>query len=147
MEHGQGLMEMDNSQHTELIKTQNMKAIILSTILFVTFLSAKAQQDTAKKEYSIKYEVLTKKGEKVNIGFFDKDGKNAGVTASEQWTYSFITYDKNQNVNLFIQRVESGMKKVWVKVNIYVNDKLIKSVEEKFMGVGPTVQVNLQDIK
>lgn len=125
-----------------------MKAIILSVILCMTFLSVKAQQqDTTKKEYSIKYEVLTKKGEKVNIGFFDKDGKNAGTTASEQWTYSFTTKDKSQNINLFIQRVESGMKKVWVKVNIYVNDKLVKSVEEKFMGVGPTIQVNLQDIK
>lgn len=125
-----------------------MKRAILSLIFCVTLLSVKAQQqDTTKKEYSIKYEVLTKKGEKVNIGFFDKDGKNAGTTASEQWTYSFTTKDKNQNINLFIQRIESGMKKVWVKVNIYVNDKLLKSVEEKFMINGPTVQVNLNDIK
>ncbi len=124
-----------------------MKKSTVLVFLVFAFLFSNAQLDTTKREYLVKYEVLTKKGEKVNIGFFDKDGKNAGVTASEQWTYSFTTNDKNQNVNLFIQRVESGMKKVWVKVNIYVNGNLIKSVEDKFMGVGPTVQVNLNDIK
>jgi hypothetical protein len=80
--------------------------------------------------------------------FFDKDGKNAGTMAKEQWTYSFTTTDKNQIVQLATMRASSGVKKFWIKVNIYVNNKLIKSVEDKFFGaLGPNVQINLQDIK
>ena len=124
-----------------------MKIILIISFVILSGLSAIAQQDTGKKEYLVKYEVLTKKGVKVNIGFFDKDNKNAGMIVSEQWTYSFATKDKNQNVNLFVMRTQDGLKKVWVKVNIYVNDKLVKSIEDKFMDVGPTVQFNLNDLK
>lgn len=129
-----------------------MKRTILSLILCFTLLSVKAQQqDTAKKEYSIKYEVLTKKGEKIGIGYFDKNEVNAGGTASELWTYTFTTTNKNQNIQIFTVGGQSaggrGGAKIWTKVNIYVNGILIKSKEEKVLGLGPTVQVNLNDIK
>ena len=128
-----------------------MKSIILAFTFLIIQSSGKAQQDTAKKEYLVKYEVLTKKGEKISIGYFDKNEVNAGATASEQWTYSFTTSNKNQNIQIFTvggqeARSRKGAK-VWTKVNIYVNDKLVKSVEEKVLGPGPTVQVNLNDIK
>jgi ribosomal protein S24E len=124
-----------------------MKKIILSLFLVLGVFLSKAQKGTNEKEYLVKYEVFTKKGVKIQIGFFDKDAKNAGTMVSEEWAYSFTTTDKNQNVQLFVLRAESGYKKVWVKVNIYVNEKLAKSVEDKFLGLGPTVQVNLNDIK
>lgn len=128
-----------------------MKSIILSSILCVTFLSAKAQQDTAKKEYSIKYEVLTKKGEKILVNYFNDKGENAGTTASESWVYNFTTTNKSQNIQVSTVGGETARRmkaaKVWVKINIYVNGNLVKSAEEKVLGLGPTVQVNLQDIK
>lgn len=124
--------------------------IILGFILFLT-ISVNAQQDTTKKEYSIKYEVLTKKGEKILVNYFNEKGENAGATASESWVYNFATTNKNQNVQVSTVGGESGRRmksaKVWVKINIYVNGNLIKSTEEKVLGLGPTVQVNLHDIK
>lgn len=128
-----------------------MKKIILSLILCVTLLSVKAQQDTTKKEYSMKYEVLTKKGEKILVNYFDKNETNAGATASESWIYTFTTTNKNQNIQISTVGGETARKmkaaKVWVKINIYINGNLAKSVEEKVLGLGPTVQVNLNDIK
>jgi len=125
-----------------------MKKTILSTLFFFALLSLKAQQDTTKKDYLIKYEVLTNKGEQASVLFFDKDGKNAGTIANEQWTYSFTTTDKNQIVQLSTMRGSSGGKKFWLKANIYVNNKLIKSIEDKFLGtLGPNVQIILQDVK
>lgn len=128
-----------------------MKAFILLSLVSLLAVSSKAQQDTTKREYSIKYEVLTKKGEVIAVTYFDKNGNNAGATASELWTYSFSTSDKNQNIQVFTtggQAARSMRKaKVWTKVNIYVNGKLIKSEEGKVLGAGPTVQVNLSDIK
>lgn len=118
-------------------------------MFFFALLSLKAQQDTAKKEYLIKYEVLTKKGKPVLLNYFDKDEKNAGATAEESWTYTFSTANKNQNIQVSTVGGKGGYLsgKIWVKVSIYVNGNLIKSKEEKFAGLGPSVQVNLQDIK
>lgn len=128
-----------------------MKKIMLLFLLSFSLLSVQAQQDTNKKEYLIKYEVLTKKGEKILVNYFDKDEKNAGATASESWVYTFTTTNKNQNIQLSTVGGESGRKmkaaKVWVKINIYVDGNLAKSVEEKVLGLGPTVQMSLQDIK
>jgi len=124
---------------------------MLLFLLSFSLLSVQAQQDTNKKEYLIKYEVLTKKGEKILVNYFDKDEKNAGATASESWVYTFTTTNKNQNIQLSTVGGESGRKmkaaKVWVKINIYVDGNLAKSVEEKVLGLGPTVQMSLQDIK
>lgn len=121
--------------------------ILLSLGLLLTFSSK--SQDTTKKEYQIKYEVLTKKGKPVIINYFDKDGKNAGATADESWIYTFSTTDKNQNIQVFTVGAKGGYMsgKIWTKVSIYVNGSLIKSKEAKFAGLGPTVQVNLNDIK
>lgn len=128
-----------------------MKKAIFLFLLSFSLLSVKAQQDTNKKEYLIKYEVLTKKGEKILVNYFDKEEKNAGATASESWVYTFTTTNKNQNIQVSTVGGETARKmkaaKVWVKINIYVNGSLIKSVEEKVLGLGPTVQVSLQDIK
>lgn len=129
----------------------SMKAIILLSLLTLISISGTAQQDTTKKQYLIKYEVLTKKGEKILVNYFDSEGKNAGATASESWIYNFTTTNKNQNIQVSTvggqeARSRKGAK-VWVKVNIYVNGNLIKSTEEKVLGLGPTVQVNLSDIK
>lgn len=127
-----------------------MKKLLLSTILSGIFLSINAQQDTIRKEFLIKYEVLTKKGEVIAVTYFDKNGNNAGATASELWTYTFSTSDKNQNIQVFTtggQAARSMRKaKVWTKVNIYVNGKLIKSEEGKVLGAGPTVQIDLTKI-
>lgn len=128
-----------------------MKAIILSLVFCILFITSRAQQDTTKKEYQIKYEVLTKKGEKILVNYFDSDGKGAGATASELWVYNFTTTNKNQNIQVSTlggqeARSRKGAK-VWAKVNIYVNGSLIKSVEEKVFGLGQSVQVNLNDIK
>lgn len=144
-------MALGNSHLKELIKPITMKTIIISLILCITIQSVRAQQDTTKKEYLIKYEVLTKKGEKIGIGYFDKNEVNAGGTASELWSYTFTTINKNQNIQIFTvggqsSRTRKGAK-VWTKVNIYVNGNLIKSVEEKVEGLGSTVQVNLNDLK
>ncbi|TMI89430.1 MAG: hypothetical protein E6H08_16550 [Bacteroidetes bacterium] len=128
-----------------------MKKLILSLILSIALLSLKAQQDTIKKEYLIKYEVLTKKGEKILVNYFDKNETNAGATASESWFYTFTTTNKTQNIQVSTVGGKSANSnkgaKVWVKINIYVNGNLIKSAEEKVLGLGPTVQVSLQDIK
>ena len=128
-----------------------MKRIILFLVFSVALVSAEAQQDSTKKEYLIKYEVLTKKGEKILVNYFDSDGKNAGTTASESWVYSFTTTNKNQNIQVSTvggQEARSRKAaKVWTKINIYVNGNLIKSAEEKVLGLGPNVQVNLNDIK
>jgi len=128
-----------------------MKKAIFLFLLSFSLLSVKAQQDNNKKEYLIKYEVLTKKGEKILVNYFDKEEKNAGATASESWVYTFTTTNKNQNIQVSTVGGETARKmkaaKVWVKINIYVNGNLIKSVEEKVLGLGPTVQVSLQDIK
>ena len=128
-----------------------MKRTVLSLFLAFSFLFSKAQQETPKKEYQIKYEVLTKKNEKILVTYFDKDEKNAGATASESWVYNFTTTNKNQNIQVSTVGGETARRKngakVWVKINIYVNGNLIKSAEEKVLGLGPTVQVNLQDIK
>lgn len=128
-----------------------MKAIILLSLITLLTFSSNAQQDTTKKEYLIKYEVLTKKGEKIGIGYFDKNEVNAGGTASELWSYTFTTTNKNQNIQIFTVGGQDSKNrkgaKVWTKVNIYVNGNLIKSVEERVLGLGPTVQVNLNDIK
>lgn len=128
-----------------------MKKVIFLLLLSFPALYVNAQQDTTKKAYLIKYEVLTKKGDKIGIGYFDKNETNAGGTASELWTYTFTTTNKNQNIQIFTvggqeARSKKGAK-IWTKVNIYVNGSLIKSVEEKVLGLGPTVQVNLNDIK
>jgi hypothetical protein len=127
-----------------------MKKMFLAFSLVFTFLLSNAQ-DTTKKEYLIKYEVLTKPGQKILVSYFDRDEKNAGATASESWTYSFTTTNKNHNLQISTVGGESGRTKggakVWVKINIYVNDKLVKSKEEKVLGLGPTVQVNLNEIK
>jgi hypothetical protein len=127
-----------------------MKTIILSMIFCASFISLKAQ-DTTKKEYLIKYEVLTKQGEKIIVNYFDKDEKNAGATASESWAYSFTTTNKNQNLQISTVGGETAKKKngakVWVKINIYINGTLIKTKEEKVLGLGPTVQVNINEIK
>lgn len=124
--------------------------IMLSLELLFAF-SGKSQQDTTKKEYSIKYEVLTKKGEQILVNYFDSDGKNAGATASESWVYTFSTTNKNQNIQVSTVGGQTARRmknaKVWVKVSIYVDGSLIKSKEEKALGLGPTVQVSLQDIK
>lgn len=128
-----------------------MKKVFFLLLFSFPFLYVNAQQDTTKKEYLIKYEILTKKGEKIGIGYFDKNEVNAGGTASELWSYSFTTTNRNQNIQIFTvggqeARSRKGAK-IWTKVNIYVNGNLIKSVEEKVLGLGPTVQVNLNDIK
>lgn len=128
-----------------------MKTAILLTLASLLSVSTYSQTDTAKKEYLIKYEVLTKKGEKILVNYFDKDEKNAGATASESWIYTFSTTNKNQNLQISTVGGETARRKngakVWVKINIYVNGNLIKSAEEKVLGLGPTVQVSLQDIK
>ncbi len=128
-----------------------MKAFILLSLVSLLTVSSKAQQDTTKKEYLIKYEVLTKKGEKILVNYFDKNETNAGTTASESWVYTFTTTNKNQNIQVSTVGGQTAHKrngaKVWTKINIYVNGNLIKSVEEKVLGLGPTVQVNLQDIR
>jgi hypothetical protein len=143
---------MENSLYlVGQIKTYYMKKAIFLFLLSFSLLSVQAQQDTNKKEYLIKYEVLTKKGEKILVNYFDKDEKNAGATASESWTYSFTTTNKNQNLQVSTVGGEGARRmkaaKVWVKINIYVNGNLVKSAEEKILGLGPTVQVNLNDIK
>lgn len=126
-----------------------MKKIILLLAFSLSLASAQAQQDSTKKEYLIKYEVLTKKGKSVVVSYFDKDGKNAGATADESWILTFSTTDKNQNIQISTVGGKSGYVsgKIWTKINIYVNGILIKSKEEKFAGLGPTVQVSLTDIK
>ena len=128
-----------------------MKKPILSVLFVFALFSLSAQQDAAKKEYLIKYEVLTKKGEKILVNYFDRNETNAGATASEYWTYSFTTTNKTQNLQISTVGGESARTKkaakVWVKINIYVDGNLIKSAEEKVLGLGPTVQVNLQEIK
>jgi hypothetical protein len=125
-----------------------MKRTALLLSLCICILSAKAQQ---AKEYLIKYEVLTKQGEKILVRYFDKDEKNAGATASESWTYSFTTTNKNQILQISTVGGETAKRKngakVWVKINIYVNGTLIKSKEEKVLGLGPSVQVNINEIK
>lgn len=126
----------------------NMKmTILLSLALFFVFLGK--AQDTTKKEYLIKYEVLTKKGKPVLVNYFDKDGKNAGATAEESWILTFSTTDKNQNIQVSTVGAKGGYMsgKIWTQVNIYVNGSLIKSKEAKFSGLGPSVQVSLNDIK
>jgi hypothetical protein len=128
-----------------------MKSLILLGFISLLSFTSKAQQDTAKKEYLIKYEVLTKKGEKILVNYFDKNETNAGATAAESWVYTFSTTNKNQNIQVSTVGGESGRKmkaaKIWVRINIYVNGNLAKSVEEKVLGLGPSVQVNLNDIK
>lgn len=129
-----------------------MKRAILLLFIILSFLCLKAQQqDTTKIEYLVRYEVLTKKGEKILVNYFDKNETNAGATASESWVYSFTTVNKNQNIQVSTVGGQTARRKnsakVWVQVNIYVNGKLIKSAEEKVLGIGPTVQVNLNDIK
>ena len=128
-----------------------MKSIILLCIISLLSITSKAQQDTTKTEYSVKYEVLTKKGEKILVNYFNEKGDNAGATASELWVYNFTTTNKNQNIQVSTVGGESGRRmkvaKVWVKINIYVNGNLIKSKEEKVLGLGPTVQVNLNEVK
>lgn len=128
-----------------------MKAIGLVVILAAFSVVVNSQQDSTKREFIVKYEVLTKKGEKILVNYFNEKGENAGATASESWVYNFTTTNKNQNIQVSTvggesaRRMKSG--KVWVKINIYVNGDLIKSVEEKVSGLGPTLQVNLADIK
>jgi hypothetical protein len=126
-----------------------MKMTLLLSLGLLLAFSGKSQQDTTKKEYQIKYEVLTKKGKPVVINYFDKDGKNAGATAEESWTYIFSTTDKNQNIQVSTVGGKGGYMsgKIWTKVSIYVNGSLIKSKEAKFAGLGPTIQVTLSDIK
>ncbi|MBK8699791.1 MAG: hypothetical protein IPN29_09750 [Saprospiraceae bacterium] len=128
-----------------------MKPIILLFLVSLFSYSTYSQSGTAKKEYLIKYEVLTKKGEKILVNYFDKEEKNAGATASESWVYTFTTTNKNQNIQVSTVGGETARKmkaaKVWVKINIYVDGNLIKSAEDKVLGLGPTVQVSLQDIK
>lgn len=128
-----------------------MKRMALLFVLCMALLQGNAQQETSKNEYLIKYEVLTKPGEKIVVSYFDKDEKNAGTTASESWVYIFTTTNKNQNIQVStVGGASSGSKrgaKVWVKINIYVNGELKKSKEEKVLGLGPTVQINLNDIK
>lgn len=128
-----------------------MKRIALSVIFFCLLIAGKAQQDTVKKEYAVKYEVLTKKGEKILVNYFNEKGENAGATASESWVYNFTTTNKNQIIQVSTVGGETARRmksaKVWVKINIYVNGNLVKTTEEKVLGLGPTVQVNLQDIK
>jgi hypothetical protein len=128
-----------------------MKAIIFLSLISLLTFSSNAQQDTTKREYLIKYEVLTKKGEKILVNYFDKNETNAGATASESWVYSFTTTNKNQNIQISTVGGESERRmksaKVWVKINIYVNGNLVKSTEDKVLGLGPTIQVSLQDIK
>lgn len=126
-----------------------MKTIILSMIFCASFISLKAQ-DTSKKEYLVKYEVLTKQGENILVNFLDKDEKNAGATTSETWSYSFATTNKNQNLQITTVGGQTARKKngakVWVKVSIYVNGNLVKSKEEKVLGLGSSLQVNLNEI-
>lgn len=128
-----------------------MKPVILLFLVSLFSYSAYSQTGTDKKEYLIKYEVLTKKGEKILVNYFDKEEKNAGATASESWVYTFTTTNKNQNIQVSTVGGETARKmkaaKVWVKINIYVDGNLIKSAEDKVLGLGPTVQVSLQDIK
>lgn len=125
-----------------------MKAIIFLSVFLSLGITTVAQQDSTKKEYLIKYEVLTKKGVKILVNYFDKDEKNAGATASESWTYTFTTSNKNQNIQVSTVGGKSGFSgKVWTKINVYVNGTLIKSVEERFAQLGPTVQISLHDIK
>lgn len=128
-----------------------MKKAILFILFVFGLLVVKAQQDTTKKEYSVKYEVLTKKGEKILVNFFNEKGGNAGATASESWVYTFTTANKNQNIQVSTVGGQTAHRKngakVWVKINIYVNGNLAKSAEEKVLGLGPSVQVNLNEIK
>lgn len=134
-------------------KRHTMKKFFFIILCFATTLSIKAQKiDAPKKEYNIKYEVLTKKGHPVGIVFFDKEGKNSGNSVEEFWTYKFMTTDKHQNIQLFAMGGENASfknrsGKVWVKVNIYVNDVLIKTKEDRFQGQGPTISVDLDSIK
>ncbi|MGC4104221.1 hypothetical protein [Ferruginibacter sp.] len=128
-----------------------MKKLTLFFLLVLGFLFSKAQKDTTQKEYLIKYEVLTKKGESILVNYFDKNETNAGVSASESWAYSFTTTNKNQNIQVSTVGGQTAHKrnsaKVWTRINIYVNGNLIKSIEEKVLGLGPTLQVSLLDIK
>ena len=130
-----------------------MKKCFIIILCFVTTLSSKAQKiDAPKKEYNIKYEVLTKKGHPVMIVFFDKEGKNSGNSVEEFWTYKFMTTDNHQNIQLFAMGGENATPrniygKVWTRLNIYVNDVLIKTKEGKFTGQGPTISVDLDNIK
>lgn len=128
-----------------------MKTAFLTIILTFSFFAGKSQQDTLKKEYSVRYEVLTKKGERILVNYFNEKGENAGATASESWVYNFTTTNKNQNIQVSTVGGESGRRmkaaKIWVKINIYVNGNLAKTTEDKVIGLGPTVQVNLNDVK
>lgn len=128
-----------------------MKTGLLAIIFCFTFLAGNSQQDTLKQVYSVKYEVLTKKGKKILVNYFNEKGENAGATASESWVYNFTTTNKNQNIQVSTVGGESGRRmkaaKVWVKINIYVNGNLVKTTEDKVLGLGPTVQVNLNDVK
>lgn len=125
-----------------------MKVIILLSVLAFLAISTKAQQDSTKKEYLIKYEVLTKKGVKILVNYFDSDGKATGATASELWSYTFTTTNKNQNIQVSTIGAKSGFSgKVWAKINVYVNGTIVKSVEEKFAQLGPTVQISLHELK
>jgi hypothetical protein len=125
-----------------------MKMTLLLSLGLLFGFSSKSQ-DTTKKEYLIKYEVLTKEGKPVLVNYFDKDGKNAGTTADGSWIYTFVTTDKNQSIQVSTVGAKGGYMsgKIWTKVNIYVSGNLIKSKEAKFAGLGPTVQVSLSEIK
>jgi hypothetical protein len=128
-----------------------MKAILLIVLGSFLTLASTAQQNSNTKEYLIKYEVQTKKGENILVNFLDKDEKNAGATASETWSYSFTTTNKNQNIQIATVGGQTAHRKngakVWVKVSIYVNGTLVKSKEEKVLGLGSSLQINLNEIK
>jgi flagella basal body P-ring formation protein FlgA len=128
-----------------------MKAILLIVLGSILTLASTAQQSSNAKEYLIKYEVQTKQGESILVNFLDKDEKNAGATASETWSYSFTTTNKNQNLQIATVGGQTAHRKngakVWVKVSIYVNGNVVKSKEEKVLGLGSSVQINLNEIK
>lgn len=128
-----------------------MKTIVVAILFMFFSISVNAQRDSTNRDFAVKYEVLTKKGEKILVNYFNEKGENAGATASESWFYTFSTTNKNQNIQVSTVGGETARRmkaaKVWVKINIYVNGNLIKSAEDKVLGLGPTVQVNLNDIK
>lgn len=129
-----------------------MKRMSLSLILLISLVSAKAQQDTTLNEYLIKYEVQMEKGKKLFVTYTapENTGGGSSLTISDNWTYTYKTKNIDQNVQVNTMAAQSARSlrgaKVWNKINIYVNGKLIKSEEEKSL-IGHSVQVSLYDIK
>lgn len=100
-----------------------------------------------KSTFNIKYEVESEdKTTDFLITFWDKDGKVTGNWFRSGWKYIFTTSDINQQ--LFIKANAGYPSKKKVTLNIYVEDKLVKSDTQFLKGQmdGPSCQVILSDL-